>query len=153
MIRLRTDTLSYKYRYQASKAAIYQALINEQLSYFQRTDPNVKTLTTGTKIIANLQTKMKKLATQDYMQVTSIKENDEFQLETQQPSGKIVQTFKFTKNRMGNDVLLYSEQNIFENNRNQTNFMFMGMMYKFFYNRGVRKRMQYLDNLAQNQTA
>ena len=94
----------------------------------------------------------------DFANAMTIKENlrralDEFQLETQQPSGKIVQTFKFTKNRMGNDVLLYSEQNIFENNRNQTNFMFMGMMYKFFYNRGVRKRMQYLDNLAQNQTA
>lgn len=150
---MRTDTLCYKYRFHATKEAIYRVLVAEQLKYFQRTDPAIKALSPGTKIKAHLQTKMNKLPTQDYMEVTKIVENEAFQLETQQPAGKIIQTFEFTKNRRGEDILAYSEQNVFDNTRSQTNFMLFGLLYKFFYNRGMRKRMQYLDDLAQTTVA
>ncbi|WP_137625446.1 DUF3284 domain-containing protein [Lactiplantibacillus pingfangensis] len=149
---MRTDTLSYKYPYQANRAAIYRVLVQEQLAYFQRTDPSIKSLSPGTKIIAQLKTKMSKQPVQDYMMVKDMVPNELFQLETQQPAGSIIQTFKFMKNRRGQAVLAYSEQNVFDNNRSQTNFMMFGLLYKFFYNRGVRKRMAYLDNLAQTAT-
>ncbi|MCS8604401.1 DUF3284 domain-containing protein [Lactiplantibacillus pentosus] len=150
MMGLRTDTLSYKYRYRAPRAELYRTLISEQLKYFQRTDASIQTLTPGTKIMANLQTKMHKLITQNMMKVNIMKTDDTFQLETQQPSGKIIQTYKFDQEHSGADVLIYSEQNVFESSRNQMNFMFFGLMYKYFYNRGVKKRMRYLDDLARS---
>lgn len=45
---LRTDTLSYKYRYRALKSELYRTLISEQLKYFQRTDKSIQVLTPGT---------------------------------------------------------------------------------------------------------
>lgn len=147
---LRTDTLSYKYRYEAPKSELYRTLISEQLKYFQRADKSIQALKPGTIIIANLQTKMHQLITQNTMKVNIMKADDIFQLETQQPSGKIVQTYKFEQEHSGANILVYSEQNVFESNRNQMNFMIFGLMYKYFYNRGVRKRMRYLDDLAQN---
>ncbi|WP_288614629.1 DUF3284 domain-containing protein [uncultured Lactiplantibacillus sp.] len=147
---LRTDTLSYKYLYRALKSELYRTLISEQLKYFQRTDKSIQVLTPGTTIVANLQTKMHQLVTQNTMKVNIMKADDTFQLETQQPSGKIIQTYKFDTERSGAKILVYSEQNVFESNRNQMNFMIFGLMYKYFYNRGVRKRMRYLDDLAQS---
>ncbi|AGE37637.1 Hypothetical protein zj316_0098 [Lactiplantibacillus plantarum ZJ316] len=93
---------------------------------------------------------MHQLVTQNTMKVNIMKADDTFQLETQQPSGKIIQTYKFDTERSGAKILVYSEQNVFESNRNQMNFMIFGLMYKYFYNRGVRKRMRYLDDLAQS---
>jgi len=149
---MRTDTLKYNYPYQANRAAIYRVLVQEQLAYFQRTDPAIKALSPGTKIKAHLATKMSKTPTRDYMMVKEMVPNERFQLETQQPAGSIIQTFEFTKTRRGKDVLAYSERNVFDNNRSQANFMLFGLLYKFFYNRGVRKRMTYLDHLAQTAT-
>jgi len=147
---MRTDTLKYKYSYNADQEALYGTLVNEQLKYFQRTDPQIKHLEKGTSIQAQLTTKMKKLATSNTMTIKDIAKNKIFQLETKQPDGEILQTYEFETNKHGKKYLVYSERNTFENARNQTNFMLMGLFYKFFYNRGVKKRMEYLDNLAIN---
>jgi len=145
---MRTDTLKYKYSYNADQADLYQTLVNEQLKYFQRTDPRIRHLEKGTKIQAQLTTKMKKFTTINTMTVKDIVKNKLFQFETKQPDGEILQTYEFETNKRGKKFLIYSEQNTFNNARNQTNFIFIGMLYKFFYNRGVKKRMQYLDDLA-----
>lgn len=143
-----TDTLSYKYHYQAKKADLFRVLIREQLTYFRRSDPTIKALEPGTKIQTHLQTKLNKLETENTMVVKQIVTDELFQLETTQQGGVIVQTFKFEQDRHGRERLVYSEQNTFDQSRSQMNFMVMGGLYKFFYNRGIKKRMQYLDNLA-----
>lgn len=145
---MRIDTLRYKYHYQATKPEMYRTLIAEQLKYFQRMDHSIKQIKTGTAVEAKLTTKVRKLTTANKMTVQQIKPEHCFQLVTQQPAGKIIQTFEFTADRRGRNVLIYSERNVLDNYRNQVNYMLFGLLYKFFYNRGVRKRMQYLDHLA-----
>lgn len=145
---MRIDTLRYKYHYQATKTAMYNTLIAEQLKYFQRMDQSIKQIKTGTAIEAKLTTKMRKITTSSKMVVEEIKPEQCFQLVTQQAAGKIIQTFEFTSDHRGRNVLVYSEKNVLDNYRNQVNYMLFGLLYKFFYNRGVRKRMQYLDHLA-----
>ncbi|MFH5811271.1 DUF3284 domain-containing protein [Companilactobacillus sp. FL22-1] len=147
---MRTDTLRYKYGYNASQNDLYNTLVNEQLKYFQRTNPQIRHLTPGTTIEAELTTKMKRIATTNKMSIKNMVKNELFQMETEQPDGKIVQTYQFETNKRGKKFLVYSERNTFKNTRNQTNFMFISLLYKFFYNRGVRKRMKYLDDLAVN---
>lgn len=147
---MRVDTLKFKYSYNADQADLYQTLIDEQLKYFQRMDPRIRHLEKGTSIKAKLTTKMKKLATTNTMTVKDIEQNKLFQFETEQPDGSILQTYKFETNKRGKKYLVYSEKNTFNNARNQTNFMLIELFYKFFYNRGVKKRMQYLDDLAIN---
>lgn len=145
---MRTDTLSYKYYYEADTDLLFQALLNEQLKYFRRSDPTINQLVPGIKIKTLLQTKLNKIQTENYMQVKQIVFNQLFQLETQQQDGVILQTFKFEENRHHRKYLIYSEQNTFNKSRNQMNFMFVGGLYKFIYNHGIKKRMQYLDQLA-----
>lgn len=145
---MRTDTLSYKYYYEADKKQLFRTLLNEQLKYFKRADPTISQLTSGTKIKTQLQTKINKLQTENYMQVKQIIPNELFQLETQQQDGVILQTFKFAENRRHRKYLIYSEQNTFNKSRSQMNFMFIGGLYKLIYNHGIKKRMQYLDQLA-----
>ncbi len=147
---MRIDTLRYRYHYQASKTAMYKTLINEQLKYFQRMDNSVKRIQPGTTVEAKLTTKMRKITTANKMMVKEIKPEKCFQLVTRQQAGKIIQTFEFKSDRHGRNVLVYSEKNVLDNYRNQVNYMLFGLLYKFFYNRGVRKRMQYLDHLALN---
>lgn len=147
---MRTDTLRYKYSYNADQGNLYDTLVNEQLKYFQRSNPQIKHLSKGTKIEAQLTTKMKRISTTNTMTIKDIVKDKIFQMETKQPDGEILQTYEFETNKRGKKYLVYSEKNTFENARNQTNFMFIGLLYKFFYNRGVKKRMEYLDNLAVN---
>ena len=148
---MRTDTLSYKYHYQAKPTDFFNVILKEQLQYFQRTDPSIKLLKPGTTIEAHLQTKMNKIQTENKMSVKQIVPNQLFQLETQQTGGTITQTFELDQDRHGKNRVIYSEQNNFEQGRNQMNFVFMGALYKFFYNRGIKKRMQFLDKLATGQ--
>lgn len=98
---MRTDTLKYKYSYNADQADLYQTLINEQLKYFQRTDPRIRHLEKGTKIQAQLTTKMKKFTTTNTMTVKDIIKNKLFQFETKQPDGEILQTYEFETNKRG----------------------------------------------------
>lgn len=145
---MRTDTLSYKYHYQAKKTDLFQVLIREQLGYFRRNDPSIKELKPGTTIETHLQTKLNKIQTENSMTIKNIIPNELFQLETTQQGGVIVQTYQFEQDRRGKERVVYSERNTFSESRSQMNFMVMGGLYKFFYNRGIKKRIQYLDNLA-----
>ena len=43
----------------------------------------------------------------------------------------------------------YSEQNSFDRSRNTYSFMLAALFYKFFFNKGVKKRTQYLETACQ----
>lgn len=146
---MRTDTLSYHYRYQTTKENFFGALIAEQLKYFKRVDPTIEQLHAGLKINARLMTKIQKHETSNTMMIEEVVPNQRFKMVTNQPAGAIIQMFEFTSDRKGRNVVVYSEQNQFDNNRNQTNFMFIGILYKYFFNRGMKKKMIYLEKIAQ----
>ncbi|WP_162921746.1 DUF3284 domain-containing protein [Listeria costaricensis] len=147
---MRTDTLRYKYQMKAAREAVYQILLKEQLAYFQKADPSIVELEQGTKITCYLSTKMRGVV-ESTMEIKEIIPEKRIQFKTAYLSGEILQTYEFLTNKAGVCQLVYSEQNTFNKTRSQYGFMVMGLLYKFFYNRGIAKRMKYLDELALQQ--
>lgn len=146
---MKTDTLTYRYVYQAPKEKLYQTLLDEQLKYFNSHDASIKTLHEGDQVNTSLKTKIQKLESSTTIKVTKIVPNKEFQLETHQAGNhNITQTFKFDKNVNGKDELVYSERTNINTVRGQSYFFLTALIYKFFYNRGMKKKLQYLDRLA-----
>lgn len=146
---MRTDTLSYNYQYQGKLADVYRVLIAEQTKYFKSHNSGITALKVGTTITPKLPTKMHKLPSSSTMEVVQLVPEKIFQMKTTSTNGEILQTYEFTTKKNGRQVLTYSEQNTFDRTRDQYNFMMVGILYKLFYNRGIAKRLKYLDSLAQ----
>lgn len=146
---MNADTLTYHYYYKkADTHQLYQALLKIQLQYFQMHDSNIKKLHVGDKIETTLKTKMKNVSSTT-MEVTKIIPNKEFQMVTHQVGNHdITQTFKFGKTANGSNILKYSEKTNIATVRGQSYFFLTKLIYKFFYNRGMKKRMQQLERLA-----
>lgn len=109
-------------------------------------DSNIKSLHVGDEIRTTLRTKLQNLDSVTTMKITKIIPNKIFQMVTHQPNGNdIVQTFSFKQ-----DELVYSEKTKLHTVRSQTYFFLAALVYKFFYNRGMKKKLQYLDQLAMN---
>ena len=142
------DTLRYKYVLKSNKSAVFKVLVEEQLQYFQKNDPKIISLVEGTSVNCNLTTKVQNLPVSSVMEITKLKANEVLQTETSYSSGTILQLYEFKKNKHGKDILIYSEKNTFSATRNQYGFMLIGFFYKLFYNRGIAKRMRYIDNLS-----
>lgn len=146
---MRLDTLNYKYRYKAPKDMMYKTLIEAQLQYFRAHDKKIEQLREGEKITTSLQTKLQKLDSKTTMEISKIIPEKVFQLVTQQPDNhNITQTFEFTTDKSGNEELVYSEKTQLNNARSYSFFFLTAILYKYFYNRGMKKKMQYLDDLA-----
>lgn len=146
---MRLDTLTYKYRYKAPKDMLYKTLIETQLQYFRAHDKKIKQLREGEKITTNLQTKLQKLDSKTTMEISKIIPEKVFQLVTQQPGNhNITQTFEFKTDKSGEEELVYSEKTQLNNARSYSFFFLTAIIYKYFYNRGMRKKMQYLDDMA-----
>ncbi|MBP2058233.1 hypothetical protein J2Z60_001410 [Lactobacillus colini] len=147
---MNTNTLTYRYFYKADPQKMYQTLLNTQLEYFQMHDKSIKELHVGDKINTTLKTKINHDSVTT-MEVTKIIPNEEFQLVTHQVGNHdITQTFKFKKSPNGSNELDYSERTNVTTFRGQSYFFLAKLLYKFFYNRGMKKRMQQLENLALN---
>ncbi|WP_086349206.1 DUF3284 domain-containing protein [Candidatus Enterococcus clewellii] len=145
---MRVDTLSYSFFMKPNIAAVYQAVLNEQLSYFKRQNSAVSCLKEGTTVHCQLRTKTQKIGVSSTMTVTKIETNHYFQMQTSSSTGGITQTYQFDE-KDGRVLVTYSERNTFEKTRHQYGFMVVGFFYKYFFNRGVRQRMKYLENLAE----
>lgn len=146
---MRADTLTYRYLYEASQDKLYETLLNQQLKYFKSHDENITSLHEGDEISTNLKTKIRNLDSATTIKITKIVPNKEFQLETHQPGNhNITQTFKFDKNVNGKNELVYSEKTNIDTVRGQSYFFLTALLYKFFYNRGMKKKLQYLDKIA-----
>lgn len=145
---MNTDTLSYRYFYQADAKKMYQTLLEQQLKYFRMHDPQIKELKVGDRIQTTLRTKMNNASTTT-MEITKIEPNREFQMVTHQAGDHdITQTFKFLKSPNDNNELLYSEKTNITTVRGQSYFFLAKLLYKFFYNRNMKRRLEQLDRLA-----
>ncbi|MCM3512127.1 MAG: DUF3284 domain-containing protein [Carnobacterium inhibens] len=142
------DTLSYKYVLKSDKSSVFKVLVDEQLQYFQKNDPKIISLEEGTSVQCNLTTKLQSLPVSSVMEITKLKAEETLQTKTSYSSGMILQMYEFKKDKKGKDILIYSEKNTFSETRNQYGFMLIGFFYKLFYNRGIAKRMRYIDNLS-----
>ncbi|MDT2757213.1 DUF3284 domain-containing protein [Enterococcus asini] len=145
---MRLDTLNYHKRLNCDATSFFKVLEKEQLAYFQQKDTQLGQLTEGTQVRSALRTKMSQTPVASTMLVKRLVKNECFELETNYPGGTILQTYRLKEVEQGVAVT-YSEKNILENGKNQLSMLLVLPLYKFFYNRNGKKRLQYLESLAQ----
>lgn len=145
---MRLDTLNYHKRLNCDASSLFAVLEKEQLSYFQQKDSQLRQLNEGTKVSTDLRTKMSQASVASTMLVKQLVKNECFELETSYPGGAILQTYRLRELERGVEVT-YSEKNTVENGKNQLSMLLVLPLYKFFYNRNGKRRLLYLEELAQ----
>lgn len=146
---MRVDTLQYKYQMNAPISRVYQSIYLEQLTFFQTNDTQIVQLTEGTQISRNFVTKTQRLPVPGTIKITSLIKNKILQMETAYASGTILQTYELREHSTGKTKVVYSEKNTFTEMRHQYSFIAVGLLYKLSYNNGIKKRMRYIEKLAQ----
>ncbi|KAF1301626.1 MULTISPECIES: DUF3284 domain-containing protein [Enterococcus] len=145
---MRIDTLSFKFKTKVTAAEMYQVLLAEQQKFFQSKDPSVSQLEKGSEIQHDIFTKTEKLPVPAAMRITELVPDKCLQLETSYDKGTILQTYEFSQGKEKAEVR-YSERNEFNQPRYQFSFLFISIFYKVIYNHGIKKRMQYIEQLCQ----
>ena len=133
---MRTDTLTYTYQMRTTPERFYQVMIAQQAAFF-RSKGAEEPFGENSQINLMIRTKVKKIA------------QDEIALITAYEQGKICQRYRFVPSGAEKIEVTYSEQNSFDRSRNTYSFMLAALFYKFFFNKGVKKRMQYLETACQ----
>lgn len=141
---MRVDTLSYSYRMNVGLNRIFEVIQIEQEQYFKSKGFSGDSLTEGDKVPMAVQSKLGAAAIPAIIRLSKLREN-EIELITSYDKGEIIQRYSFSALSTGKTKVTYSEKNTFTQMRNQYNFIFLAMLYKFFYNRGIKKRMKYLE--------
>jgi len=98
--------MKYSYPISAPAAAVFEVLIAEQLSYYQRFLPKLRVLMNGTTIETKLPTKLNRMPLSAQLQVVEISSPTSFVQETKSKSGKITQSYRFEEKK-GRTVLTY----------------------------------------------
>ncbi|MGM9902464.1 hypothetical protein A5844_000028 [Enterococcus sp. 10A9_DIV0425] len=141
---MRIDTLNYRKKIPKESVTFFAVLLEEQLAYFQRKDPTIKRLSEGTTIVTNLNTKLNQEIIPSTMTVQKLVVNEIFETTTNYVGGTIVQRYQLTKQGPNEFVLVYSERNELLDAKIQLSLLFVLPIYKFFYNRHIAKRINYL---------
>jgi hypothetical protein len=144
---MRTDTLTYTYQMQTTPERFYQVMVAQQEAFF-RSKGLVEPFGETSQINLMIRTKAASTLVPAVMRVQRLAK-DEVALTTAHEQGEISQSYQFVPRKEGTIQVTYSEQNYFDRSRNTYSFMLMALFYKFFFNRGVKKRMKYLEATCQ----
>ncbi|WP_314064955.1 DUF3284 domain-containing protein [uncultured Vagococcus sp.] len=146
---MRVDTLKYSYVMNAEPSRVYQSLLDEQYKFFKRYQTSLTGLAVGTQISKVFQTKTQKVGVPGTITILQLIDKQLFQMETAYAAGTILQTYELVEKVDGKTEVSYWERNSFIENRHQYSFMLIGLIYKLAYNKGIKKRLQYIEGLAQ----
>ncbi|MBO0462239.1 DUF3284 domain-containing protein [Enterococcus sp. DIV1298c] len=141
---MRIDTLNYRKKIPTKAAEFYQVLLEEQLNYFQSKDASIIELTEGTTVITALQTKLGQTSVESTMTIRRLVKDELLEMTTDYAGGKIIQTYQLKSQENDQFTLLYSERNELVDAKTQLSLLFVLPFYKFFYNRNLAKRVNYL---------
>ncbi|PQF22528.1 DUF3284 domain-containing protein [Enterococcus mundtii] len=141
---MRIDTLNYRKKIPTQAAHFYQVLLEEQLSYFQSKDPSITELTEGAAVTTALQTKLGQATVESTMTIQRLVKDELLEMTTDYSGGKIIQTYHLNRQDEQQFTLLYSERNELVDAKTQLSLLFVLPFYKFFYNRQLAKRVNYL---------
>lgn len=145
---MRLDTLNYRYKMKTELSKISEVLYREQEKYFVSKGCQPADFVEGCEVTIWVPSKMG-VAQVPASLVLSKLTSDLIELRTSYKEGEIIQRYQLNATQDQETQVIYSEQNTFNHNRNQYNFIFLSLIYKIFYNRGIKKRMKYLENLCQ----
>ena len=141
---MRIDTLSYKYQIDVSKQLVYEVIRKEQETYFRSKGYVGKGLNEGAAVTLSMTSKLGATSIPASIQLSKLNEN-EIELLTSHSKGTITQKYRIDERSDSKTQVIYTEKNAFTHARNQYSFIFLAFVYKFFYNRGMKKRMVYLE--------
>ncbi|WP_125762484.1 DUF3284 domain-containing protein [Companilactobacillus hulinensis] len=139
--------MKYTYKMKASQEAVYQALMREQLHYFQQFIPGLKKLRPRVEISKTLQTKQSKKPVQTTIKVSEIRQPDLYVQEADSANGYIVQTFNVVKTGDTSE-LVYSEDMYTTKGGAKRGYGLFTPLYKHSFNSACKKRGAYLDKVA-----
>ena len=142
---MRVDTLSYSYQMNVGLTRIFQVIQSEQERYFKSKGFSGDTLTEGVTVPIAVPSKLGAATIAATIQLSKLTKS-EIELVTSYDKGEIIQRYSLIELSSGKTKVTYSEKNTFIQMRNQYNFIFLAMLYKFSYNRGIKKRMKYLEH-------
>ena len=80
------------------------------------------------------------------MCISELIDNQRMEVVTKYHEGDIVTTYLF-ENINGKTRMTYIEENHFNKAMNEMNFYFVSFLYKWMYNRNIKKRMRYIVSL------
>ena len=141
---MRVDTLSYNYQMNVRKRQIYEVIHEEQQRYFQSNGFSNGKFQEGAEISLTMPSKLGTTKISAIMRLSKLNEN-EIELITSYNKGNIIQHYILNERSASKTQVTYSERNTFHQSRNQYSFIFLALLYKFFYNSGMKKRMIYLE--------
>lgn len=141
---MRVDTLSYNYQMNVRKSQIYEVIHEEQQRYFQSNGFSNGKFQEGAEISLTMPSKLGTTKIPALMRLSKLTQ-DEIELITFYNKGEIIQRYVLDARSSSKTQVTYSERNSFHQARNQYSFIFLALLYKFFYNRGMKKRMVYLE--------
>lgn len=149
MTIVKLDTLSYAYEMDTTKPQLLAVLLTEQESYFKRKGWQGLVFGEGAQVDIQMSSKMGAAQIPAQMKLAKVT-SESLELETSFSGGVISQRYQF-QTKSTKLKVIYSEQNMFAENRNQYSFILVSLLYKFFYNRRIRERMKYLENLCREE--
>lgn len=142
---MRVDTLSYSYQMNVGLTRIFRVIQAEQEQYFKSKGFSGDILTEGATIPVAVPSILGTSTIPATIQLSKLTKS-EIELITSYDKGEIIQRYSLKELPSGKTKVTYSEKNTFTQMRNQYNFIFLAMLYKFSYNRGIKKRMKYLES-------
>ncbi|MGG5372634.1 hypothetical protein [Enterococcus sp. AZ196] len=142
---MRVDTLSYNYQMNVNIKKVHEVIFKEQEQYFHSNGFLGEAFIEGAEITRTMPSKLGTTNIPASIQLSKLSEN-EIELTTTYIKGGIVQRYVLNELSYSKTQVIYSEKNVFHQLRNQYSFFFLAVAYKFFYNRGIKKRMAYLES-------
>ncbi|WP_296884442.1 DUF3284 domain-containing protein [Thomasclavelia sp.] len=140
--------LTYKHNFNYPVNQVYNLIEEEQLKFFQHYDSKIETFVKGIKIKKQMLTKTAKKSVDVTMCVKDVVKNKKIEVVTIYQQGDIVTTYEFKEINDGTQVI-YFEDNHFKKGMNELNFNIMSILYRWFYKRNVKKRMQYIEMMLE----
>ncbi|KPG71531.1 hypothetical protein [Enterococcus sp. RIT-PI-f] len=140
---MKTDTLTCRYQMRATQEAFHHVLFNEQKKYFEANHA-IGNFAEGCQVHINMQTKTSPKVVPAVITIKKITLN-EFWTSTAYEEGIIEQRYIYTMQRNGKLLVTYSEQSRFNKAQSTYSYMVAALVYKFFFNRGVKKRLRHLE--------
>ena len=138
--------LSFKHEFQYPVEDVYNVVKEQQLSFFQQYDHSIKELSKGIEIKKQMYTKTSNKEIPVKMCISELIDNQRMEVVTKYHEGVIVTTYLF-ENINGKTRMTYIEENGFNKAMNEMNFYFVSFLYKWMYNRNIKKRMRYIESL------
>lgn len=139
-------TMKYTRTLQVSSAALADVICAQNLAYFQHYDPRIEQLRPGLCIHRDFYTKTNRKSVRGSSRLSALS-MECIQITHEYGKNRIISEYRLNPKESGTQ-LVYSETSIFEQASLETNYALVSFVYRFFFNRQIKKRFLWLEQQA-----